>query len=175
MGESRKRESVVAAVAWIICANKPVYPLYVWYFVGSGALASAWTALAAPLYAAIAILAGRGSLLSTRQSLLARAALPAVGAADTIFATKLFGAGSGTEMFFAPCVMIAALSFDASERKVARALVAGIFGAFALLHGRYGAPWHSWNADELARFVEINGYAVASLMAYVGWRFAGIR
>jgi hypothetical protein len=28
-------------VAWLILANKPVYPLHVWWFAGSGALAAA--------------------------------------------------------------------------------------------------------------------------------------
>lgn len=140
------REFVVASIAWIIFANKPVYPLYVWFYVGSGALESAWTMLAAPLYAAIA-------LGVRRTSLSARIALPVVGAADTVFATKLFGPASGTELFFAPCAMIAALSFDAAEQKIARSILAGIFVAFAALHGRYGAAWHVWTPEELSRFL----------------------
>jgi hypothetical protein len=167
MSESQRREPIVAAISSIICANKPVYPLYVWLYVGSGVKESAWTMLTAPLYAGIALCARRASLA-------ARIALPIVGAADTIFATKLFGAGAGTELFFAPCAEIAALSFAASEQKIARALLAGIVLAFCLLHGRYGAPWHDWSADEQSRFVTINAYAVASLMAYVGWRFAAV-
>jgi hypothetical protein len=129
----RMRESIVTSIAWIIFANKPVYPLYLWFYVGSGAPESVWTMLAAPLYAAIALVARRASLPT-------RVALPLAGAADTIFATKLFGVGAGTELFFAPCAMIAALSFDVPERKIARGLIAGILIAFAALHRRYGHP-----------------------------------
>jgi hypothetical protein len=52
MSETQKREPVVAAISWIIGANKPVYLLYVWFYVGSGPPQAAWTMLAAPLYAA---------------------------------------------------------------------------------------------------------------------------
>jgi hypothetical protein len=161
------RETIVSSIAWIIFANKPVYPLYVWFYIGSGAQASAWTMLAAPLYAAIALFAHRFALA-------ARIALPIVGAADTMFATKLFGPASGTELFLAPCAMIAALSFDPSERKTSRMILIGIFGAFVVLHGRYGAPWHDWSSEELDRFLTLNAFAVASLTVYVGWRFAGV-
>jgi hypothetical protein len=160
------REAVVASIAWVIFANKPVYPLYVWAYVGSGVAASALTMVSAPLYLAIALLARRASLG-------ARIALPLVGAADTILATKLFGPASGAELYFAPCAMIASLSFSASEQKIARTILAAIFLAFVVLHGRYGAPWHDWSETELSRLLNLNAFSVASLMAFVGWRFAG--
>ena len=44
--------SATVTVAWVIFANKPFYPLYVWYLVGHGVLASCATIIAAPFMAA---------------------------------------------------------------------------------------------------------------------------
>ena len=88
--DARTSESV--ATAWIILANKPVYPLYVWWFAGEGVLASTATMLTAPLYAAVI-------LIARRSGFAARLALPLFGLADTLFATKLFGSPSGSGAF----------------------------------------------------------------------------
>ena len=85
-------------VAWVIIANKPFYPVYVWYLVGDGVYASLWTLAAAPLLLTIPFLAKRSPLA-------ARIALPLIGTLDTLFETKLFGQNSGTELFFAACTM----------------------------------------------------------------------
>ena len=42
--------SATAAVAWVIVANKPIYPVAIWWFVGGGLEASLATLVAAPLY-----------------------------------------------------------------------------------------------------------------------------
>ncbi|WP_348531808.1 hypothetical protein [Rhizobium sp. 16-449-1b] len=90
-------------VAWVIVFNKPFYPVYVWSLVGSGVTASFGTLLSAPLFLAI-------TFLARRSPFAARIALPLIGTFDTLFETKLFGSASGTELYFAACIMLVALS-----------------------------------------------------------------
>ena len=87
--------SAGAAVAWMILANKPLYPVTVWLVVGGGIEASLTTLIAAPLYAAVPFLARRAPLL-------ARAATPAIGLADTLLATKVFGRVRGRNSSSSP-------------------------------------------------------------------------
>ncbi len=163
-----ERTTACTTVAWLIAANKPIYPLYVWWFVGSGVAASCLTMVSLPLFAALAW-AGR------RRSLLLRVGLPVVGFVDTLFATKLFGPAGGTELFAVPCLLLACLSFRADEVRWARGLVVGLFLGFVVAHGRLGAPLGTWTAEELGRLLEINILAVASLSAFIGLRFSGFR
>ena len=159
--------SAVRAVAWLILANKPVYPVYVWWFAGSGVLASTLTAASAPLWL---VLAWAGP----RAPRLLRAGVPLLGMVDTLLATKLFGAASGTELFFAPCLLLAAVSFRMDETRISRALVAALYVVVVAAHGRYGAPWHDWPPDQLSRLLDVNALAVASLCAFIGWKFAAL-
>ena len=160
--------AAVRTVAWLICANKPFYPLYVWWFAGSGTLASTLTAASAPLWAALA-------WFGPRHPLFLRAAAPILGLVDTLLATKLFGAASGTELFFAPCLLLAVLSFRVDEARISRALVAVLYLVFIAAHDRYGAPWHEWPAEQLKSLMNVNALAVASLCAFMGWKFVGLR
>jgi len=156
--------SATVTTAWVIFANKPFYPLYVWWLVGSGVETSLWTLIAAPLFLAVALMAHRFPLA-------ARIAVPLIGTTDTIFETKIFGAGSGTELFLAPCIMLAALSFYAEEKWWQRGMVALIFCAFAVTHGRLGTALHIWNDMDLATLLNLNAFAVASLMAFIALRW----
>lgn len=157
----------VATVAWVIVFNKPIYPLYVWYFVGNGVVASLATMFGLPLYLAL-------PWLAQRSSLGVRLAFPLVALVDTLFATKLFGQGAGTEMFLAPAALIAALSYRAGEAWWARGVAALLFAGFVATHGQLGAALHEWSAADLARLAEVNAYAVASLTVFVIWRFAAL-
>jgi hypothetical protein len=160
--------AAVRTVAWLIFANKPVYPLYVWWFAGSGVLASTLTAASAPLWAAMA-------WYGPRHPLLLRVGAPLVGLVDTLMATKLFGAASGTELFFIPCLLLAVLSFRVDETRISRALVAVLYLVVITAHGRYGAPWHEWPVEQLTSLMNVNALAVASLCAFIGWKFVGLR
>jgi hypothetical protein len=160
-------DAAVAAVAWLILANKPVYPLYVWWFAGSGVLASTLTAASAPLWLALA-------WAGPRYPLLLRAGVPLLGMVDTLLSTKLFGAPSGTELFFAPCLLLAVVSFRVGEARISRALVAILYLVVIAAHGRYGAPWHEWPPEQLHSLLDVNALAVASLCAFVGWKFSGL-
>lgn len=156
-----------ASVAWVVLLNKPFYPLYVWYFVGSGTAASTLTMASAPIYAAIALYARRAPLA-------ARFALPFAGVADTALAAKLFGPAAGAALFLAPCAMIVALSFRISERWIAIALLVLIYLAFIVLNGAAGSPLRVWSDAELSRLLTLNSFAVASLTAFVGWRYSNV-
>jgi hypothetical protein len=154
-------------VAWVIIANKPFYPLYVWYLVGNGVSASLWTLVAAPFLLTVPFLAKRSPLA-------ARIALPLIGTLDTLFETKLFGQNSGTELFFAACIMLAAMSFRSKEAWWQRGMAAFVFVVFVASRSYSGAPLHVWSESDLATLFNLNAFAVASLTTFVALRYAGI-
>ena len=154
-------------VAWVIFLNKPFYPLYVWYLVGNGVIASLGTLISAPFFLAIPFLARRSPLI-------ARLALPLIGTFDTLFETKLFGQDSGTELFFAACIMLVALSFKAEEKRWQRGMAGLVFAMFILSRSYVGPPLHIWTESDLAILFNLNVFAVASLMAFIALRYAGV-
>ena len=171
MGEASRADPLTQAtvtVAWVIVLNKPFYPLYVWWLVGSGVQASMGTLVSVPFFLFVLYLA-RGWPLA------ARVGLPLAGTLDTVFETKLFGYGSGTELFLAPCIMLVALSFHAEEKWWQRGMAAMIFLVFFASHDRLGGALHVWPSAELGTLFSINAFAVASLMAFIAIRYAGIR
>jgi hypothetical protein len=155
-----------AAVAWVVVANKPLYPVTIWWYVGGGFEASLATLIAAPFYAAAALLAQRAPLG-------ARAATPAIGLADTLLATKVFGTGSGTELFIFACGLLAALSFRPHEVWWASGLIGLIFAAFVAMRFGGGAALCALPPDEFGRLLVLNIFSAASLFAFIGLRFAG--
>lgn len=169
-GRSHQDELTRASVtvAWVILLNKPFYPLYVWWLVGSGVEASLGTLVSVPFFLLVPYFAPRSPHA-------ARLALPLVGTLDTLFATKLFGYESGTALFLAPCIMLVALSFHAAEARWQRGMAALLFVAFFVAHKRLGEALHVWPATELDTLFSINAFAVASLMAFIAIRYAGIR
>ncbi|RDJ02692.1 hypothetical protein B5K06_31910 [Rhizobium grahamii] len=120
-------------IALIILANKPFYPIYVWLFVGSGFVLSLVTLASLPLFAAVAFLAKRSDIWG-------RAALPILGTLDTTLISLLFGKGSGTMLFFAPCMMSASLSFRAGETRMQYCIVVLVLVAFACTWRLVGEP-----------------------------------
>ncbi len=103
------RTAACVAVAWLVLINKPLYPLTVWVLIGAEAATRSLAALAiAPLYAAVLWLAPRSGYG-------ARVALPLVGMADTMIAAKVFGPGSGAELYFIACGALAVVSFSAQR------------------------------------------------------------
>ena len=100
--------SASTSVAWVVLLNKPFYPLYVWYFIGSGVAQSCLTWLGAPFFALVI-------LMAKRSSFHARLLLPIVATVDILAETWLFGQASGTELFLACALMLAANSFYEQE------------------------------------------------------------
>lgn len=169
MDMDEARSGAAVSIAWLIAMNKPFYPLYVWWLAGADA---AWGSLAtlasAPLYLAV-------PLVARRRPFAARALLVAVGVGDTVFATKLFGAAAGTELFLVPCLLLACVCFSAEESRSRRGLAALVFVAFAVLHGRYGGALNGWSAETAAKLFDLNAYSAAGLSVFIVWRFAPLR
>ncbi len=161
------RTRATVTVAWILFINKPIYPLYVWYLVDHAAAVSLASVIAAPFFLAIPFLARRSPFL-------ARLALPLVGTLDTFFETRLFGTASGTELFFAACIMLVALNFHTHEKKWQCGMAIFVFAVFLLSRNWAGVPLHAWSSNELAALLNLNALAVASLMAFLALRYAGV-
>jgi hypothetical protein len=160
------RTAASVSLAWLIVFNKPFYPLYVWWLAGADAAwASAPTMIGGVLYLAIPFVAKRAPFA-------ARAMLPLVGLADTLFATKLFGAAAGTELFLFDCALLGIVVFETREYLASRGVTAAIFLASVAMHGHYGAALSGWAPAEAARLFELNAYSAASLTAFIAWRFS---
>lgn len=164
------RDPLTAAtmtVAWVIIANKPFYPLTIWWLVGNGVWAASISVISVLFFLAI-------PLIARRSSLGARVALPLIGTVDTVFETKLFGTGSGTELFFAACIMLVALSFRAGERLWQIGMTGFVFAGFLITRYLMGDALHLWSADDLTRLLNINAFAVACLTAFIALRYSGL-
>ncbi len=156
-----------AAVAWVVLANKPLYPLYVAWLVGEGASAATITLATAPVYLLIA--------LEARERPLLRWLLPVVGAADAVLATKIFGAGAGLEAFLAPCAALATFSADGGERPLARGLLSFLFLIFVALRAWRPEPFVLLSAPATERLQNLDILSAAGLVFFIGWRFSGLR
>lgn len=154
-------------IAWIIFANKPFYPLYVWYLSGHTMAALVCSLIAAPFFLAVPFIARRSALT-------ARIALPLLGTVDTFFETKVFGAASGTEFFFAACIMLTALSFRTVEKNWQRALAAFVFLMFVLSRSGVGTQRYGWSGIDLSVLLNLNAFGAASLTAFIALRYAGV-
>lgn len=163
--DAQTRASVT--IAWVIIANKPFYPVYIWWLVGTGVQASLVTLIATPFLLLVPYLA-------SRKPQAARLLLLAIGTADTMLAARVFGEGSAAALFFAPCIMLVAVSFRPEEAWLQRIAAVLVFLAFALDHVWPGTPFHAWSASELAVLRSINILAVASLMTFIAIRYAGV-
>lgn len=164
------RDPLTAAtvtVAWVIIANKPFYPLSIWWLVGNGVEASSISVISMLFFLAIPFIAKRSSLG-------ARVALPLIGTVDTVFETKLFGTGAGTEMFFAACIMLVALSFRAGERLWQIGMTGVVFAGFLITRYLMGDALHIWSAPDLQKLLNLNAFAVACLTAFIALRYAGL-
>lgn len=154
-------------IAWVVALNKPFYPLYVWWLTGDGVASSPTAVVAAPFFALVAI-------LGKRNPLAVRLGVPLIGMIDTVLAGLFMGQTGGTELYFAPCMMLVALNFHAAEKWLQRGLAVAGFAAFALLHGQAPLiPLH-WDAADTSALLTLNLFSVASLMTFIALRYAGV-
>lgn len=170
MAEGGKHDPLTLAtltVAWVIIFNKPFYPLTIWWLVGTGVAASLISVVSMLFFLAI-------PLLAKRSALAARIALPLIGTIDTVFETKLFGTGSGTELFFAACIMLVALSFRQSERLWQVGMTGIVFAGFLMTRYLIGDALHIWSEPDLAKLLNLNAFAVACLTTFIALRYAGL-
>ena len=153
------------AIAWLLVFNKPFYPLYVWWVTGHGGWQTTITMISMPAFAALPYLAKRNSLW-------VRAGIPVIGIVDTVLATKLFGPAGGTELFFVPCALLIAIALYRTEWRIAVGLMAMLYIIFVGLRNRYGVPLYIWTGEELSSLLTLNSISVASLVAFIVWRFS---
>jgi hypothetical protein len=152
-------------IALCVVSNQPFYPLYVWWVVGDDRWVSFLTFLSTPFFLVVPAVARRSSLAG-------RAMLPIVGIANTILSVKAFGAASGVELFLCPCAMIAGMALRSHERAIMLAIIGLALAAFALLHDRLGPPLHLFSPEEYARFLSLNAWSVAGLIAFAALQFS---
>jgi hypothetical protein len=149
-------------LALIVASNQPFYPLYVWWVTGEATPLLALTFLSTPFFVAT-------PAVSRRFPQLGRLWLPAIGALNTFFCAYVFGEASGVELFLAPCLIIAMLSCRASQRRALALYLAGVFGGFALLHGRYAAPLYRSGQAQYEALLTLNAYSAAILSIIAAW------
>lgn len=155
------------ALVWLIIANKPLYPVYVWYLVEQGAVYSLATAASLPLFFALL-------WLQRKNSLYIRAGLPLLGALDTVFETWLFGWASGTILFLAPVIMLTALGFKPHEKWLQRGLASLIFLLFLASRHFLNQPYLPFGEADLNALFALNSMSVAALMSFVALKYAGL-
>ena len=158
----------VNKIALMLAWNGPLYPIYVLVLAGPAALPwSLLTLLISPFFYAI-------PWLMRRSTLAGRAALPVVGAINTIWCVKLFGVESGVELFLFPCIILAGLLFRQRERWVMMPIL-GFTLALEFLPVRLlGSPILGLSPDGLSRLSGLNAGSVACLLAFIAMQFAGI-
>jgi hypothetical protein len=154
-------------VAWVVILNKPFYPIYVWWLIGSGARMSMVTLVSLPFFLAIPFVA-------TRSSLAARIALPLVGTIDTVLDSAVFGKSSATLLFLAPCMALSMVSSRPDEKWWQRGFVCLVFVFFVVSWWQIGPAAFPWGQEQTSTLVTINVFSVATLMVFIGLRYSGI-
>jgi hypothetical protein len=160
------RTRATVTIAWVVVANKPFYPFYVWWLVGDGVGISTITLASIPFFLAIPLIAGK-------LPFAARLALPLVGTVDTVCEAIIFGRASATLLFLAPCMALVLVSFYAIEKWWQRGAACFIFVCFAISWWEIKDPMFAWTSNQFATLLNINVFAVASLMTFIGIRYAG--
>ncbi len=148
-------------IALIVVSNQPFYPLTIWWIVSDSIWPSFFTFLSTPFFLLVPAVARRSSRAG-------RALLPLTGILNTTLCAKLFGEASGVEVFLLPCIMIAAVLFRPGERIIMLAIVGLAILIFSSLNGHFGAPLHLYTDEEYMRFLRMNAFSAATLIAFVG-------
>ena len=155
-------------IALVIVGNQPLYPLYLHWLVGAGALASCWTLASTPAFLGAA-------LLAPRHSLWGRLLLPLAGLGNTVLSAKLLGANVGLGLFVIPCLLIALLALRPREWQC-QALLAGLCAIALWILPSVGAePLAALDATQTAHLLRLNAWSVASLTLFVCWKLGQAR
>lgn len=159
--------AATSLTAFVIGANGPFYPFYLYLMIGSAALPALLTMFASPFFLAIPFLA-------RRYPRAGRVALPVLGTINTIWCIKLLGMESGVALFLLPCIGLAGLSFTLAERRLSLSLLALPFASFLWqTHGPgMGAPLLSFTPAQDAALRALNIASVGTLTAFIGLVYA---
>ena len=159
--------AAVNVIALVVGGNGPLYPLYIVAMFGAAGLPSFLTCVSSPCFLAI-------PWLTRRYPSVGRAALPVVGTLHTVWCTKVLGVNSGVELFFLPCVMLAALLFWPQRKWLAFFLIGLAIVPILVPGSFYGTPILSLSLDDGARLAALNLISVALLIGFIALQFAGL-
>jgi hypothetical protein len=154
-------------VALVIAWNGPFYPIYVIALIGWPGLWSFLTMLASPLFFAVPRVARLNSAAG-------RAALPLLGALDTVGSTKLLGAASGVGLFVLPCLILCALLYRRGERWLMLPLLGLVLASVLIPASVYGAAIMPLTPNQATRLTGLNLVSVAALIAFLTLQFAAV-
>ncbi|OYU48211.1 MAG: hypothetical protein CFE31_11150 [Rhizobiales bacterium PAR1] len=163
-GTTEHRAQVAVTLCWLIAANKPFYPVYIWWLTGHGTALACLMLLSMPAFAAL-------PLLARKNSLWARLGVPVLGIADTVLARLIFGSASGVELFLVPCALLAGLAIKPDEQRTRWSLMAAMALVALVAPMAYGKPLGDWTAAEQAALYSLNLYSVTGLSAFILWKF----
>lgn len=152
-------------VALLVGSNGPFYPLYVWWIVPEAGVVALATMLASPFFLAI-------PWLSRRCAWLGRAALPAVGLANTAWTGLLLGPATGVEAFAYPCLVLAGLAWR--ERWLMLGLLGAGLATQQLVAAWTFAPLSGLAPAMQAQLVALHGFSAAALLSFVVLAAAGL-
>jgi hypothetical protein len=152
-------------LALVLASNQPFYPFYVWRLSGESSWLLALTFISTPFFLA-------APWVARRYPAVGRLYFPAAGAINTFFCAFIFGVASGVELFLAPCLVIAALSCRAQQRRALGVFLVALLGAFMLLHGRYGPPLFPAGLGGSDALLSLNAYSAAILTVIASWMFS---
>lgn len=159
------RVAAANLIALVLAWNQPVYPLYLWWIVGSAAWVGLPDVLSCLFFAAVPAIARRSSVAG-------RVALTVFGLANVVVCMKLLGEPSGVGLFLFPCAMLAAMLFRWRERWVMLALTALPLVVWLAVRDRLGAPPVVFPADEYASLFYLNAVSAGALMVFFAWVLA---
>ena len=154
--------SAARRVALVVAVNQPLYPLYLHWLVGAGALVACATWLSTPGFLAVA-------LMARHHSLGARMLLVLVGVANTVWSIKLLGSASRVGLFLIPCTLIALLAVRRKEWWALVVLLGIVAVASLLLPLAGAAPVARLDAREVSSLARLNLFSVVSLTLFVCW------
>jgi len=157
--------NAAGTIAMVVAVNQPFYPLYLHAIVGSAAWPAWLTLLSTPFFAAI-------PAVMRRHSLTGRAMLPVVGVLNTMLCAKLFGLASAVELFFLPCILLAAMLFRPDERAIMVPILLTPVLAYLALDSNLGPPLQVFSPEEYRSIVAVHAVSVAGLTALIGLLFA---
>ena len=110
--------------------------------------------------------------VARRNALIGRLLLCATGTLNTALCAWAFGAASGVELFYLPCILLGAVLFRPAE-KIGAAIGVGLpMITYLVLHGRLGAPLHVFSTAEYSSLMSLHAISVGSLIALIGYSFS---
>ncbi|MGT2466310.1 hypothetical protein ACVOMV_16690 [Mesorhizobium atlanticum] len=99
--------------------------------------------------------------------------LALTGVANGIVSTKVFGVGSGVEIFLLPCALIGAALFRPSERTIGLVVIALSAAAHFIPARFFGEPLAGYTAADNSAMVGLNAVSAAMLVVFIGLLFSG--